>query len=78
MRQGYTINWLSEVLSRIGLSLNDIPVLDICALFSDEDLQEMDAEKRSRAVEDAYQLVEEMLSQDSVRSVRSAEDFPVC
>jgi hypothetical protein len=61
MRQGYTINWLSEVLSRIGLSLNDVPVLDICALFSDEDLQEMDAEKRSRAVEDAYQLVEEML-----------------
>lgn len=61
MRQGYTINWLSEMLSRIGLSLDDVPVLDICALFSDEDLQEMNAEKRSCAVEDAYQLVEEML-----------------
>ncbi|KAK4031785.1 hypothetical protein C8A01DRAFT_21055 [Parachaetomium inaequale] len=61
MRQCYTIDWVSTMLDRIGLSLDEVSVLDICALFSDEDLQKMDAERRSCAVEDAYLLVEEML-----------------
>src|SRR5207248_1254638 len=56
-----TINWISEALKAIGLSLDVVPVLDICVLFSDRDLANMDEETKERAIEAAYALTEKIL-----------------
>lgn len=61
MIQCPTFTWMSITLGKIGLSLDEVPILDICVLFSDDDLKAMDGETRWRAVEAAYGLVEEIL-----------------
>jgi hypothetical protein len=61
MIQCPTIDWISAILGNIGLSLDEVPILDICLLFSDNDLRAMDEETKWSAVEAAYELVEEIL-----------------
>lgn len=60
MRQCPTISWLSHELENIGLSLNLVPVVDVCSFFSDQDLEEMDVDRRWEAVEASYKLLEEI------------------
>ncbi|KAH9231807.1 hypothetical protein K456DRAFT_38007 [Colletotrichum gloeosporioides 23] len=60
MRQCSTISWLSQELENIGLSLNLVPVVDVCSFFSDQDLEEMGVLRRWEAVESSYKLLEEI------------------
>lgn len=65
MVKSWTLNWLSGVLSTIGLRLEDVVVLDICSLLSDDDLAQLQRTLGSNAkwaaVEDSYDLSEEIL-----------------
>ncbi|KFG84000.1 hypothetical protein MANI_030282 [Metarhizium anisopliae] len=61
LRRSPTLSLLSVALYEIGLTLDEVPTFDICSLFSDEDLSQMDEENRDRAVEESYALVEGVL-----------------
>lgn len=61
MIQCHTIAWMSTSLQGLGLSLDEVCILDICALFSDDDLDAMDEENKWRAVEAAYALTEKII-----------------
>lgn len=61
MIQCHTIAWISTSLQGLGLSLDEVCILDICALFSDDDLDAMDEENKWRAVEAAYALTEKII-----------------
>lgn len=56
-----TISWISDVLKDIGLSLDEVCILDVCSLFSDNDLEKMDEERKWRAMQAGYTLTEEIL-----------------
>lgn len=63
MKQCPTLQWISDVLEEIGLTLEDVVIMDICSLFSDDDLDRMDKESQSTwdAVEKSYAMVEDIL-----------------
>lgn len=63
MKQCPTLEWISDVLGEIGLTLEDVVIMDICSLFSDDDLDRMDKELPSTwdAVEKSYAMVEDIL-----------------
>jgi hypothetical protein len=52
---------MSTILEDIGLSLDEVSILDTCVLFSDGDLKAMDEGIKWRAVEAAYALVEKII-----------------
>ncbi|KJZ69300.1 hypothetical protein HIM_11313 [Hirsutella minnesotensis 3608] len=56
-----TIRWISRKLDGMGLELKQVSVLDICSLFSDDDLEQMSAHDRKCAREDAYKMTEDVL-----------------
>lgn len=63
MKQCRTVQWISDVLEEIGLTLEDVVIVDICSLFSDDDLDRMDKESQHTwdAVEKSYAMVEDIL-----------------
>lgn len=63
MKQCPTLQWISDVLGEIGLTLEDVVIVDICSLFSDDDLARMgkDSERAWDAVEKSYAMVEDIL-----------------
>ncbi|KKY32019.1 hypothetical protein UCDDA912_g08016 [Diaporthe ampelina] len=56
MKKCPTLQWLSDVLEEIGLTLEDVVIVDICSLFSDNDLNRMgkDSQRTWDAVEKSY------------------------
>ncbi|KAH9225561.1 hypothetical protein K456DRAFT_1852011, partial [Colletotrichum gloeosporioides 23] len=62
MIQCDTIDYISDLLKCSALPLTLVPILDVCSLFSDEDLQAMDGDRRREAVEAAYKLTEDILA----------------
>lgn len=63
MKQCPTLQWISDVLGEIGLTLEDVVIVDICSLFSDVDLARMgkDSERARDAVERSYAMVQDVL-----------------
>lgn len=63
MKRCPTLQWISDVLEEIGLTLEDVVIMDICSLFSDDDLDRMDKESQRTwdAVEKSYAMVEDIL-----------------
>lgn len=63
MKQCPTLQWISDVLGEIGLTLEDVVIVDICSLLSDADLDRMDKESQRTwdAVEKSYAMVEDIL-----------------
>lgn len=63
MKQCPTLQWISDVLGEIGLTLEDVVIVDICSLFSDNDLDRMGKDSQSTwdAVEKSYAMVEDIL-----------------
>lgn len=63
MKQCPTLLWISDVLGEIGLTLEDVVIVDICSLFSDDDLDRMDKDSQHTwdAVEKSYAMVEDIL-----------------
>lgn len=63
MKKCPTLQWISEMLEEIGLTLEDVVIVDICSLFSDDDLNRMgkDSERTWDAVEKSYAMVEDIL-----------------
>ncbi|PWI65086.1 hypothetical protein PCL_07385 [Purpureocillium lilacinum] len=61
MRSCPTIGWISRKLDGMGLLLSEVPVLDICSLFSDHDLAKMSEHDQESAREDAYRMAENVL-----------------
>lgn len=63
MKQCPTLQWISDVLREIGLTLEDVMIVDICSLFSDDDLDRMgkDSQRTWDAVEKSYSMVEDIL-----------------
>lgn len=63
MKQCPTLQWISDVLGEIGLPLEDVVIVDICSLLSDDDLARMgkDSERARDAVEKPYAMVEDIL-----------------
>ncbi|KAM3438026.1 hypothetical protein MY4824_003473 [Beauveria thailandica] len=56
-----TIDFISTRLGESGLHINEVPIIDICSLFSDNELRSMNAQERANAMEDSYKMVEEVL-----------------
>lgn len=58
-----TIQWISDMLGEIGLALEDVVIMDVCSLFSDDDLKRMgkDSQHTWDAVEKSYAMVEDIL-----------------
>ena len=63
MKKCPTLQWLSDVLEEIGLTLEDVVIVDICSLFSDNDLNRMgkDSQRTWDAVEKSYGMVKDIL-----------------
>lgn len=63
MRKCPTLQWISDVLGEIGLTLEDVVIMDICSLLSDDDLDRMGKDSQSTwdAVEKSYAMVEDVL-----------------
>lgn len=64
MKKCPTIQWISDVLTEIGLTLDDIVIVDICSLLSENDLKQLgnqDPQRRSDAMERSYEMVEDIL-----------------
>lgn len=67
MKKCPTLQWISDVLTEIGLTLEDIVIVDICSLLSENDLKQMaskDSEgpqRKDDAVERSYGMVEDIL-----------------
>lgn len=65
MVKSWTLERLSGLLSKIGLTLEDVVILDICSLLSDNDLNQRERELGSNAkwaaVEESYDVSEEIL-----------------
>lgn len=63
MKKCPTLQWISDVLGEIGLNLEDVVIMDICSLLSDDDLDRMgkDSQGTWDAVEKSYAMVEDML-----------------
>ncbi|KAK2016893.1 hypothetical protein LZ32DRAFT_614785 [Colletotrichum eremochloae] len=62
MIQCYTIDYISQLLKKYSLSLEQVSILDVCSLFSDDDLKAMDDAKRWKAIQDAYNVTEKILA----------------
>jgi hypothetical protein len=56
-----TLLWLEKVLHASGLTVNDVIILDICPLLSDQWMRENPQYKVSRAIHEAYELIESVL-----------------
>jgi hypothetical protein len=56
-----TIQWIDEALQELGLSLELVPILDICSLLSTADIQALDYRSRQPTIEKSYDMVEETL-----------------
>ncbi|POS74001.1 hypothetical protein DHEL01_v207609 [Diaporthe helianthi] len=69
MKKCPTIQWISDVLAEIGLTLEDVVIVDICSLLSDHDLRQLSDEgseeeglkRRFDAIERSYGMVEDIL-----------------
>ncbi|KAG8158309.1 hypothetical protein KVR01_012070 [Diaporthe batatas] len=67
MKKCPTLQWISEVLAEIGLALEDIVIIDICSLLSEDDLKRMASQssdgpqRKDEAVERSYGMVEDIL-----------------
>lgn len=63
MKKCRTMKWLSTTLEDIGLTLEEVVVLDVCSLLSDDDLNEMDRRSQDKwaAVEESYKMTEDIL-----------------
>ena len=61
MIQCCTIAWISTSLQGLSLSLDKVCILDICVLFSDDNLDAMDEETKWRAAEAAYAPMENII-----------------
>lgn len=63
MKKCPTMKWLSTTLEEIGLTLEEVVVLDVCSLLSDDDLKEMDKRSQDKwaAVEKSYKMTEDIL-----------------
>lgn len=63
MKKCRTMKWLSATLEGIGLTLEEVVVLDVCSLLSDDDLDEMDRRSQDKwgAVEESYKMTEDIL-----------------
>lgn len=63
MRKCPTLQWISDVLGEVGFTLEDVVIVDICSLLSDDDLDRMDKDKQSTwdAVEKSYAMLEDIL-----------------
>ncbi|WDK09165.1 hypothetical protein CGRA01v4_00443 [Colletotrichum graminicola] len=62
MIKGPTLDWISEQLKTCGLSIDEVPILDICSFFSDDDLEEMGSKERYEAVNASYGLALDILA----------------
>ncbi|EJP62187.1 hypothetical protein CRV24_007073 [Beauveria bassiana] len=62
MKRCSTIDFITTRLRENGLDIDEVPIIDICSLFSDDDLRSMSRQERANAMEDSYQMVEEVLS----------------
>lgn len=67
MKKCPTLQWISDVLAEIGLTIEDVVIVDICSLLSENDLKQMaskDSEgpqRKDDAVERSYGMVEDIL-----------------
>jgi hypothetical protein len=67
MKKCATLQWISDVLAEIGLALEDIVIVDICSLLSENDLKQMaikdsnGPQRKDEAVERSYGMVEDIL-----------------
>lgn len=64
MKKCPTIQWVSDLLTEIGLTLEDVVIVDICSLLSDHDLGQLNDEDPPRkfaAMERSYGMVEDIL-----------------
>lgn len=55
-----TIKWISDTLDKIGLKVEDVPILDICGFFSSNDLEDL-GELKWIAVEESYRATDAIL-----------------
>ncbi|KAK1996524.1 hypothetical protein LX36DRAFT_552138, partial [Colletotrichum falcatum] len=62
MVQCDTMKHLSLLLGKYSTSLERVPILDVCSLFSYKDLMAMSYKQRWEAVEAAYELTEKILA----------------
>lgn len=56
-----TLGWLSRKFKEIGLSMEEVIIMEMCPLFSNKKLQQMGAEDSQRAIRAAYDLTVQML-----------------
>jgi hypothetical protein len=61
VRHCRTLKWIKGVLREIGLTLDDIIILDICPLLSDRDMASMDYDEKDEAMDEAFDLTKKML-----------------
>ncbi|KAI3396762.1 hypothetical protein diail_11724 [Diaporthe ilicicola] len=63
MKKCPTLEWITEVLGEIGLALENVVIVDICSLLSDNDLRRMGKgfHETWDAVEESYAMVEDIL-----------------
>ncbi|MCJ1303135.1 hypothetical protein MMC08_005942 [Hypocenomyce scalaris] len=57
-----TLKWLEDVLEEIGLKMANVIILDVCPLLSSERLEEMEADDKRTAIEEAYDVTVEILA----------------
>jgi len=55
------LSWLDNVLRAFGLTVNDIIILDVFPLLSDQWMKENSESVVSRTIVDAYELTESVL-----------------
>ncbi|KID59323.1 hypothetical protein MAN_10735, partial [Metarhizium hybridum] len=61
MKKCPTIDWISNTLLEIGLSIDEVPIMDMCPMFSDNDLRALDENEIRSTIEEGYELAEETL-----------------
>lgn len=67
MKKCPTLQWISDILAEIGLTLEDVVIVDICSLLSEDDLKRIGAkspegpQRKDEAVERSYGMVEDIL-----------------
>ena len=83
-----TLSWIKDFLEKIGLSIHEVIILDMCPLLDDGWLEQAEARgpaTADKAVKDAYELTEKLLSiinpqtviccQCCTTTTKSAEDL---
>ena len=56
-----TLVWVKDVLEGLGLSINDVVILDVCPLLSDVWLKSTTETQVQEAIKEAYELIENIL-----------------